>query len=171
MLGQTSLAATIKLEAPARNSDKKRPASVTKKLRQANAELLRENRIKTDFIAMVSYELRTPLSVIKPGIDLILEGLDGPITEDLRETLQVSQANVDRLTRLTRSVSDFLDPATGLASENHPSADRVVRDFVDDDKAAGASVVGVSVVGDRRRGLDGDFGDFVQPQLIGRKTS
>lgn len=77
------------------------------RLRQANEELQRLNQIKSDFTSMVSHELRTPLSAIKQGIDLVLEGVEGPVTEAQRETLGISKANVDRLARLIQNVLDY----------------------------------------------------------------
>lgn len=128
MFGQTSLATVIRLQEPDQNSDnvglvadlrdeilKRR--TVEKKLRQANAKLRRANRVKTEFISMVSHELRTPLTAIKQGIDLVLEGIDGPVTEDQRETLGIGKSNVDRLARLVRNVLDVMRPETNGMTE------------------------------------------------------
>ena len=38
------------------------------------------NLVKTEFTSMVSHELRTPLSAIKEAIQLVIDGIDGPIT-------------------------------------------------------------------------------------------
>ena len=43
-------------------------------LEAANAELKRLDQLKSSFISSVSYELRTPLTVIKEFISLMLEG-------------------------------------------------------------------------------------------------
>lgn len=73
----------------------------------ANRELIRINQMKSDFTSMVSHELRTPLAAIKEGIDLIIDEIEGPINESQKETLGISKANVDRLSRLITNVLDF----------------------------------------------------------------
>ncbi len=77
------------------------------KLKSANDELVRLGQVKSDFISMVSHELRTPLTAIKEGIDIVLEGIDGPVTEDQKTTLGISKKNVDRLGRLINDVLDL----------------------------------------------------------------
>ena len=49
--------------------------------------LLELDRMKGDFIAMVSHELRSPISAIAQNINLILEGLVGKTTEKQRNLL------------------------------------------------------------------------------------
>jgi two-component system phosphate regulon sensor histidine kinase PhoR len=49
--------------------------------------LLELDRMKGDFIAMVSHELRSPISAIAQNINLILEGLVGETTEKQRTLL------------------------------------------------------------------------------------
>ncbi|MCX5665905.1 MAG: HAMP domain-containing protein, partial [Candidatus Omnitrophica bacterium] len=62
--------------------------------------------IKSDFISMASHEMRTPLTIIKEGIAVISEGKVGDITQKQREFLNITNKNVDRLTRL---INDILD--------------------------------------------------------------
>ncbi|MBI4410901.1 MAG: PAS domain-containing sensor histidine kinase [Deltaproteobacteria bacterium] len=76
-------------------------------LKKANEELVRLNRIKSEFTSMVSHELRTPLNIIKEGIDIVFDGLDGPLTPSQRETLDIAKNNVDRLGRLINNVLDY----------------------------------------------------------------
>ncbi len=77
------------------------------KLKEANRKLLRLDHIRSDFTSMVSHELRTPLSSIKEGIDIVFEGIDGPINEEQKNTLGIAKKNVDRLTRLINDVLDL----------------------------------------------------------------
>jgi PAS domain S-box-containing protein len=76
-------------------------------LKRMNEELVRLNQIKSEFTSMVSHELRTPLSSIKESIDIVLDGIDGPVTMGQRETLEIAKRNVDRLARLIGNVLDF----------------------------------------------------------------
>lgn len=81
--------------------------SAERKILQANLELTRLNHMRSEFISMISHELRTPLAVIREGINLVLDGVDGPITPAQAETLGMSKNNVDRLARLIQNVLDF----------------------------------------------------------------
>lgn len=77
------------------------------RLRQANEELVRLSQVRSEFITLVSHELRTPLTVIYEGINLLMDGVDGPVNEDQKETLILAKENVDRLSRLVYNVINF----------------------------------------------------------------
>ena len=76
-------------------------------MKAANQELSRINKLKTEFTSMVSHELRTPLNAIKEGIDLVIDGIEGPITTTQQETLEISKSNVNRLSRMIDNVLDY----------------------------------------------------------------
>lgn len=76
-------------------------------LKEAHEELTRLSQVRSEFITMVSHELRTPLSVIREGINLILDEVDGPVNDEQKETLNLTQTNVDRLDRLVHLVMNF----------------------------------------------------------------
>ncbi len=82
-------------------------------IRMANEELMRLNTMRSEFTSMVSHELRTPLSAIKEGIDIVLEGIDGPITDAQGETLGIAKRSVDRLARLINNILDFTKLESG----------------------------------------------------------
>lgn len=71
------------------------------------SERKRGEEVKSEFASMVSHELRTPLSSIKAGIEVVLDGIDGPVTEDQQKTLGIAKSNVARLTRLINNVLDY----------------------------------------------------------------
>lgn len=81
-------------------------------------ELLHLSQIKSEFTSMVSHELRSPLSSIKEGIDIILEGIDGPVTKAQEETLAITKRNVDRLVNLVNEVLDFSKLDSGKMKMN-----------------------------------------------------
>jgi PAS domain S-box-containing protein len=76
-------------------------------LKAAHEQLIKLNQVRSEFTSMVSHELRTPLGSIKESIDIVLEGLDGPLTPDQTETLGIAKRNVDRLARLINNILDL----------------------------------------------------------------
>lgn len=80
----------------------------TRGLEDANMKLVELNEKKSDFIARISHELRTPMTSIKGAMDYISVKLsrDSRDTGELTEFLDVIRNNADRLIRL---VNDTLD--------------------------------------------------------------
>lgn len=77
-------------------------------LEQANAQLLEVNRLKSEFVASVSHELRTPMNSIIGYTDCLLDGLDGPLTQDQLQSLARVRKNAGQLLNL---LNDILDTA------------------------------------------------------------
>lgn len=85
-----------------------RVAERTYELEQANLELRLANQMKDSFLASVSHELRTPLNVILGNIELIDEGIYGPVTQRQRGALRTADASGRHLLNL---INDILDLA------------------------------------------------------------
>ena len=69
---------------------------------------LRElDRLKTSFLANMSHELRTPLNSILGFSDVMLEGMDGPLTENMANDLHLIQKNGQHLLHLINDVLDM----------------------------------------------------------------
>jgi signal transduction histidine kinase len=64
------------------------------------------DRMKTEFIATVSHELKTPLTSMKGSLQYIL-GKGKWLTSAERELLEICQRNTDRLIRLITSILDI----------------------------------------------------------------
>jgi len=64
------------------------------------------DRMKTEFIATVSHELKTPLTSMKGSLQYIL-GKGKWLTGSERELLEICQRNTDRLIRLITSILDI----------------------------------------------------------------
>lgn len=77
-----------------------------KDLEEKNAELKKLDQLKSDFVSTVSHELRTPLSITTEGINLILDGLTGPINDMQKDLLQTSKESLERLKTI---INDLLD--------------------------------------------------------------
>ncbi len=58
------------------------------------------DRMKSDFMAAVSHEFRTPLTSINMSIDILRQQLLGPLTSAQREILDASKQDCERLTKL-----------------------------------------------------------------------
>lgn len=86
-------------------------ASATEELRQRNTELEQANQelqkldeLKSDFVSMVSHELRAPLTNINGSIELLLEGDGACMDRGHREMLQIVSEQSQRLTRLVQGI-------------------------------------------------------------------
>lgn len=75
-------------------------------LEAANKKLKELDRIKSDFVANVAHEFRTPLTVIKGNVDLVNKGGLGPVSPGQKEMLEGAISIANRLSRL---VNDLLD--------------------------------------------------------------
>ena len=74
----------------------------------ATVTQLRElDRLKNSFLANMSHELRTPLNSILGFADVMLEELDGPLTENMNTDLQLIQKNGQHLLHLINDVLDM----------------------------------------------------------------
>lgn len=63
-------------------------------------------QLKSDFVANVSHELRSPLAAIQKNLAIILDQTAGAINDNQKEFLALAKGNVERLTRL---INDLLD--------------------------------------------------------------
>ncbi|PIP68587.1 MAG: hypothetical protein COW92_00400 [Candidatus Omnitrophica bacterium CG22_combo_CG10-13_8_21_14_all_43_16] len=75
-------------------------------LEAANRKLQQLDKIKSDFVANVAHEFRTPLTIIKGNIDLVNKGGLGSVAPSQKEMLEGAINIVNRLARL---VNDLLD--------------------------------------------------------------
>jgi signal transduction histidine kinase len=74
----------------------------------ATVSQLRElDKLKSSFLANMSHELRTPLNSILGFTDVILEGMDGPLTENMDNDLRLVQKNGQHLLHLINDVLDM----------------------------------------------------------------
>jgi NtrC-family two-component system sensor histidine kinase KinB len=62
------------------------------------------DKMKSDFMAAVSHEFRTPLTSINMSVDILRQRLLGPVTKEQEELLQSSKQDCERLTKLVREL-------------------------------------------------------------------
>lgn len=67
-------------------------------------QLRRADELKRELLLVISHELRIPLTSIKEGISLVLEGSLGPTTADQQEFLKTVDDNAQRLDTLVEKV-------------------------------------------------------------------
>jgi signal transduction histidine kinase len=86
--------------------------SAQRQLLRQNERLREADRLKDEFVALISHDLRTPLTSIMGYLELVLD--DDNLTEEQRGFLNVADRNADRLLRL---VNDLLFVARFEAGE------------------------------------------------------
>jgi PAS domain S-box-containing protein len=67
-------------------------------------ELSELNEIKGQFIEVVAHEMRTPMTVIRSGVGLLLAQSLGDLNPKQKEFLELIERNIDRLSRFTTDV-------------------------------------------------------------------
>jgi signal transduction histidine kinase len=80
---------------------------------------LRElDRLKSSFLANMSHELRTPLNSILGFADVMLEEIDGPLTDNMNTDLKLIQKNGQHLLHLINDVLDMAKIESGRMNLN-----------------------------------------------------
>ncbi len=85
---------------------KKEVQRATEDFKKANKQLRKLDAAKSDFISIASHQLRTPLTVIKGYISMMIEGNFGKLTKEELESLKKVYESNERLIRL---VEDLLN--------------------------------------------------------------
>jgi two-component system sensor histidine kinase GlrK len=93
------------------------------------------DKMKSNFFSTMAHELRTPLSSIKMGISLFVEGREGPITESQKELLLLLKGENERLITLINSLLDLAKMEAGMMAYRFeqknltPLIDQVVKEI------------------------------------------
>ena len=83
-----------------------RNAFLVEELRQADEQ-------KNQLLSIVSHELSTPLTAIKEGVNLILDGALGETSPDQRDFLLTVNENAERLERIIQKIKTSTELITG----------------------------------------------------------
>ncbi len=81
-------------------------AILYEEIKDTNIKLEKLERLKSEFISIVSHELKTPLTSVNSALDIILKGAAGEINETEEKFLKLAKRNV---TRLSAIIYDLLD--------------------------------------------------------------
>jgi signal transduction histidine kinase len=77
-------------------------------------ELRRADELKNQLLSIVSHELSTPLTAIKEGVNLVLDGSLGETSADQRDFLGTVNENAERLERIIQKIKTSTELMTGL---------------------------------------------------------
>lgn len=85
---------------------------------------LRElDQLKSDFIANITHDLKTPLASITEATQLLREGVGGAVSPEQQHLLQIIQEDTARLIRLIDGMIDLTKMESGLMQYNVIPAD------------------------------------------------
>ncbi|HVM70955.1 MAG TPA: ATP-binding protein [Anaerolineales bacterium] len=85
----------------------------TAELQEALRKLSELNQMKANFVANISHELRTPLTHVKGYLELLSTGSLGPLSDNQKNALDISQRATGRLESLIDSLILFSLAARG----------------------------------------------------------
>ncbi|WP_346929175.1 HAMP domain-containing sensor histidine kinase [Clostridium sp.] len=111
------------------NYSKDEIGSLADTLNYMSEEILKNERLKNEFISSVSHELRTPLTSIK-GWAIVLESSDLEDKEEVREGLKIIESEVERLTYLVEELLDFSKLISGKITLRKEVLN--IREFIQD---------------------------------------
>jgi signal transduction histidine kinase len=82
-------------------------------LERLSSELLRANRVKSEFLANVSHELRTPLNAIVGFVELLHDGVYGELTSRQMPPVERITSSANHLRQLVDQILDLAKMAAG----------------------------------------------------------
>jgi signal transduction histidine kinase len=91
---------------------------LSEELQKRARDLEELDRLKSAFLANMSHELRTPLNSILGFTDVMLEELDGPLTDNMDNDLKLVQKNGRHLLHLINDVLDMAKIEAGRMNLN-----------------------------------------------------
>lgn len=103
--------------------------NVQRALQDRNEALETADRLKSEFIANVSYELRTPLNAIIGFAEMLTDGYVGDVTEKQREYLKAILDSSGRLSALIGNIIDLASIEAGYLTLDPQELD--VREVAD----------------------------------------
>lgn len=99
------------------NAKKYEELQIAAKRRQLIAEQLAEaNRLKSEFLANTTHELRTPIAAVVGYGDLLIQEVFGPLTDQQKNTMERLTQNARGMLGLVEDILDFSKLEKGEAS-------------------------------------------------------
>lgn len=75
------------------------------------------DRMKSDFVSMVSHEIRSPMNSLLAQLKILLDGLAGDITTKQREILQRASGKINNLVNLASELLDLAKIEAGMVGQ------------------------------------------------------
>ena len=145
----------------------KENADLVSELRENNLALERANRLKSEFLASVSHELRTPMNAIIGYTKLMLDGLDGDLTEQQMADLQRVATAADNLLSLINGLLDLAKIEAGKMELNSEEVNiEVVVEEVVELIRPQADAKGLALEMDVARSLPAAFADRARVRQV-----
>ena len=86
-------------------------------------QVIEANLAKSEFVSMVSHELKTPMTSMRGFTDLLLSGMTGELSAQQRGFLETISANIRRMSQQIQDLTDISRIETGqLRVEKSPTA-------------------------------------------------
>jgi signal transduction histidine kinase len=103
--------------------------------------LTRIDRLKSDMVATVSHEFKTPLTSLRMATHLLLEPTTGPLTESQREVITTARDETERLRSLVDELLDLVRIESEAGALHRVSVDvtQLLRSVVDGHRAIAAA--------------------------------
>jgi signal transduction histidine kinase len=95
-----------------------RELEIAKQANEALAARLEAERAKGEVFALACHELRNPLGSLHNSLEILTQGIAGPLPERAQRMAEIALNSAGRLIRLTTQTLDY-----GLISNDHPSRD------------------------------------------------
>ncbi|MBU4257015.1 GAF domain-containing sensor histidine kinase, partial [Patescibacteria group bacterium] len=126
---------------------KKEVKKATTQLRSANKKLKELDTAKSEFISIASHQLRTPLTIIKGYISMLLEGSFGRLNEKETDPLKKVYESNERLIQLVEDLLDISRIESGKLQLNFKEmrleeiTDSVAEEFTNSAKSKGLDLI------------------------------
>jgi len=100
-------------------TDNKRISKLTSEIEEKQ----RLDKLKDEFLSVVSHEMRTPLTIVKGSVSNLLDGVVGDFSTPQRKVLHTTERNVNRLARIINDLLDLSRLESGKATVNRQKLD------------------------------------------------
>lgn len=77
---------------------------ITVELKKANIKLRKLDRVKSEFLSITSHQLRTPLTMIKGYVSMMIDRTYGEIPKEIQKPLENIYASNERLIKLVNNI-------------------------------------------------------------------